>query len=80
VNDNRTTERKRTFKGARIHLDAASTMDCLVRSLSKTGASLEIETPVGIPDTFALLIADEVRTRNCRVAWRRLRRIGVKFT
>ncbi len=80
MTDNRSTQRKRTYKGGRIHLSAASTMDCLVRSLSKSGASLEIETPVGIPDTFSLLIADEGRTRNCRVAWRRLRRIGVKFT
>jgi PilZ domain-containing protein len=79
VGDHRTAQRQRTYKGGRIHLRHASTIDCLVRNLSDAGASLEIESPVGIPDAFEISIAGEDRPRRCRVAWRKERRIGVKF-
>jgi hypothetical protein len=79
VSDHRTTPRKRIYKGGRIHLTHSSTLDCLVRSLSSAGASLEIESPVGVPDAFTISIVGEDQPRACRVAWRRQRRIGVKF-
>ena len=79
MTENRATQRKRTFKGGRIHLNHATTVDCVVRSVSDSGASLEIESPVGIPDAFAILISGESVPRDCRVAWRKQRRIGVKF-
>jgi len=56
-----------------------ATVDCIVRNLSETGASLEIANPVGVPDEFILLIKPESLKRKCRVAWRSANRIGVQF-
>ena len=71
--------RQRTFKGGSIAFDRAASIDCLVRNLSATGACLEVETPVGIPDEFTLIIKPEYLRRSCRVAWRAVKRIGVRF-
>jgi len=54
-------------------------MDCTVRNASETGAALDIESPAGIPDEFILVIKPEIAKRNCRVAWRAAKRIGVQF-
>jgi hypothetical protein len=48
--------------------------------MSDTGAMLAVDSPLGIPDEFTLLIKPELRKRNCRVAWRRADKIGVHFT
>jgi hypothetical protein len=47
--------------------------------MSDTGAALEVESPVGIPDDFSLLIRPEILKRRCQVVWRKERRIGVRF-
>jgi hypothetical protein len=54
-------------------------MDCTIRNMSATGAVLEVGSPVGIPDEFTLLVKPEFVKRNCRVAWRSAKRIGVRF-
>lgn len=69
----------RTFKGGSIIFGAAAAIDCTIRNLSETGASLEVTSPVGIPDEFTLLIKPEFVKRSCRVAWRSARRMGVQF-
>jgi hypothetical protein len=48
--------------------------------MSINGASLEVASPYGIPDNFALLIRPEIIKRSCQVAWRDAKRIGVRFT
>jgi hypothetical protein len=50
-----------------------------LRQSIATGAALEVGSPVGIPDEFTLLIKPEFVKRNCRVAWRSAKRIGVQF-
>ena len=54
-------------------------MDCTVRNLSDEGASLVVASPVGLPDTFELLIPIDNFKRNCRVAWKSSDKIGVTF-
>ena len=72
--------RHRVLKGARIAFkDRAATIDCVIRNLSVRGACLIVETPVGIPDSFELLL-DHASVRNCRVAWRKATQIGVEFS
>jgi hypothetical protein len=61
-----------------ISFDGAG-IDCTVRNVSETGALLEIESPVGIPNNFTLVISKDGVKRPCRVAWRSARRIGVRF-
>jgi hypothetical protein len=71
--------RRRTLKAAKIMIDGKSVIDCTVRNLTDTGASLEVGTPVGIPDTFELSIPLDNLKRKCRVTWRQERKIGVQF-
>lgn len=56
-----------------------STVDCTVRNVSETGAQVEVQSPDGIPDRFALLIKSEGVRYGCRVVWVRGKRIGLRF-
>ncbi|HXD44330.1 MAG TPA: PilZ domain-containing protein [Pseudolabrys sp.] len=77
--EKRSNHRLRTFKGGSIIFGVAAAIDCTIRNMSETGAALEVESPVGIPDRFTLLIKPEFLKRDCRVAWRSAKRIGVRF-
>ena len=76
----RGSPRLRTFKGGSIIFGVAAAIDCIIRNMSDNGAALEVESPVGIPDDFTLLIKPEFVKRNCHVIWRAAKRIGVRFT
>ena len=78
LENNRAALRHRVLKSASISFDGGA-IDCVVRNISDTGAALEIASPVGIPDTFTLLISGDHTGRRCRVAWRSDNRIGVSF-
>jgi hypothetical protein len=77
--EHRRSPRLRTLKGGLILFSTAAAIDCTIRNMSETGAALEVESPVGIPDDFTLLIKPELIKRNCRVVWRSAKRIGVRF-
>ena len=79
MSDNRTSQRQKTFKGGTISFDRAAGIDCIVRNLSATGARLQIESHMGIPEEFTLVIKPEFIRRSCQVAWRAGRNIGVRF-
>jgi hypothetical protein len=79
MNENRRAARLRTLKGGSILFGVAPAIDCIIRNMSETGAQLAVESPVGIPDEFTLLIRPERKKRNCRVVWRKADRIGVRF-
>ncbi|RTL75065.1 MAG: hypothetical protein EKK35_23605 [Bradyrhizobiaceae bacterium] len=53
--------------------------ECTIRNLSDTGAALEVVSPLGIPHEFDLIVEADSTTRQCRVVWRKERRIGVTF-
>jgi hypothetical protein len=55
------------------------TISCLVRNVSISGACLEVASPVGIPDTFMLLMESDHIKRQCQVAWMKDKRIGIHF-
>jgi hypothetical protein len=74
----RTAPRRRILKAGSIVFGGAG-IDCTVRSLSETGAALEVASVVGIPTEFALVVQSEAFNRKCRVVWRKLDRIGVTF-
>ena len=79
MNEKREIQRRRTLKAGTIRVDAKYTIDCLVRDLSNTGASLEIESPIGIPNRFTLVTKKDREHRSCHVIWWSPRRIGVRF-
>ena len=76
----RKAARHRVLRGGAIsfhHLGAK--IDCTARNLSETGACLMVESPLGIPDDFDLVLDRENAPRRCHVVWRSANRIGVKF-
>jgi hypothetical protein len=56
-----------------------SGIDCLVRKMSGEGANLEVESQIGIPNSFDLVIDTEHSNHHCHVVWRKARRIGIAF-
>ncbi len=75
----RNNPRNRVLKGATIAFkDGVSVIDCVVRNLSERGACLNVESPIGIPESFDLVFGPK-SIRNCRVAWRKATQIGVEF-
>lgn len=78
VEKKRAAPRRRTLKAGTIEFGGGA-IDCTVRNLSKTGAALDVRTPVGIPDEFTLVILSDALRFACRVVWRKAVRIGVRF-
>ena len=76
MEDQRSTPRHRVLKAATISFGGGA-ISCTVRNLSVSGASLEVASPIGVPETFALEM--ERGGRRCRVIWRSEKRIGVRF-
>jgi len=66
-----------TAKGASFNCTAS--IDCCVRNLSPLGACLQVESPVGIPDDFVLVIGSDHAAHPCHVIWRIGTRLGVEF-
>lgn len=79
MGEHRANPRHRILKAGTISFDRAAAIDCIVRNVSGTGACLEIESPVGIPNDFTLVISKDNVKRSCHAAWRSARRIGVRF-
>jgi hypothetical protein len=78
MDNRRAKPRQRVLKSGIISF-GGSVIDCVVRNISETGASLQIASPVGIPKDFILIVRKESLKRPCRVAWRKADRIGVQF-
>jgi hypothetical protein len=78
MEEHRRSPRQRILKAGSISFDHAG-IDCIVRNVSETGACLEIESPVGVPNVFTLVINKDGVKHACHVAWRSARRIGVCF-
>ena len=75
---NRAALRQRVLKSATIEFHGGA-IDCVIRNISETGAALEVASPLGIPETFNLVISGDHSSRLCKVAWRKDKRIGVAF-
>jgi hypothetical protein len=78
MNDKRDIQRQNVMKAGTI-LFGGSGIDCLVRNMSVGGANLEVESQIGIPSSFELVIEAERSNHHCLVVWRKARRIGVAF-
>jgi PilZ domain len=76
--DNRIAQRRRVLKAGSINFGDRE-IPCTVRSVSATGAALEVATPLYIPDRFKLVVQSDNLNQPCHVVWRKQRRIGVAF-
>jgi PilZ domain len=80
LNENRKASRRRLLKAGKIAFGTGGAIDCTVRNRSPTGAALEVASPIGIRESFTLVIDDDQQKHmNCRVVWRKENRIGVQF-
>jgi diguanylate cyclase (GGDEF)-like protein/PAS domain S-box-containing protein len=71
--------RTRVLKKAQIVFKGrGAVIDCAVLDLADGSACLKVESPIGIPDSFDLVI-DHATVGNCRVTWRKATQIGVEF-
>ena len=78
--ERRNQKRRRTMMQAKaIFNDKQSTIDCVIRDLSETGARLQFAGRADVPSTFELLIGGEAAPRICGVVWRTSDSVGVKF-
>jgi len=75
--ERRTVQRHRTLKAGKIVLHGESVLDCTIRNLSSTGASIAVPNAATVPAEFELQFDGDIRL--CEVAWRRMGRLGVKF-
>ncbi|WP_093570205.1 PilZ domain-containing protein [Methylobacterium sp. 174MFSha1.1] len=72
--------RLRTFlKGRIVFNNGNSTMDCLIRDLSASGARLMLSQTATLPDGFDLIIPAKDRTHRATLRWRKADSIGVTF-
>ncbi len=54
--------------------------DCKLSDISASGARIDVEESMTLPDHFMLFLTNNGATRRaCRVAWRNEQQIGVKF-
>ena len=77
--ERRKAQRHRTLKGGSIAFNSGARIDCRVRNLSPLGACLDLESSIGVPDSFVLVIDSENARHPCRVIWREPKRLGVEF-
>jgi len=80
MEERRASHRSRTCRGGKILFNnRRSVLDCTIRNLSPEGACLQVESLVGVPAAFDLLIDGEEAPRPCRLAWQSDHRVGVQF-
>lgn len=76
--EKRATQRYRVFKGGEI-IFQGSGIACTVRNMSASGAAIDLENPVTLPQSFTLSISRDHFVRNCRAVWHSNKRVGIAF-
>jgi PilZ domain-containing protein len=76
--EKRTVPRRRVFKSGTLAFSGGR-INCVVRNLSSSGASLDIASPFGLPPSFMLTIETDRFKRRCRPVWLSENRMGVAF-
>ena len=70
----------RTFLAGKIIFNfGGSAIDCTVRRMSDDGATIELESGLGIPEHFQLSIAGEEGPRPCKRVWQSDKQLGLTF-
>jgi hypothetical protein len=75
----RTAPRHRVLKQGTLAFNGGGGVDCVVRNISSGGARLDVANPVGLPQSFTLVIQIDQFRRHCRPVWCNDSRIGVAF-
>ncbi|MET0219103.1 MAG: PilZ domain-containing protein [Tardiphaga sp.] len=78
MTDKRIAPRHRVLKRGILTFGGGA-IDCTVRSLSQTGARVDVESPVGVPQDVTLVIETEKFSRRCHPVWKKEKQIGLAF-
>lgn len=79
MQDRRESVRDRVFLGGVAKINERSTMDCVVRNFSETGACVEFDSATRLPEQMNLTIAHKGRSFLARMIWRQANRAGLAF-
>jgi hypothetical protein len=80
MRDRRSSTRQKSFLQGRIYYNnRRSSVDCLVRDISDTGAKLVFSSAVTFPDVVEVYLSNKEEVRRARVQWRRGNEVGVDF-
>ena len=78
--DKRTSDRIRTFLRAQIIFNnRMSTIDCIIKNISPTGARVALSDALAVPTEFEIYIPQRGRSYHARLVWRDKESIGVDF-
>jgi diguanylate cyclase (GGDEF)-like protein len=70
----------RTFLSGKIIFNyGSSSVVCIVRRLSDEGATIELQSALGIPERFHLSISGEAEQQWCKRVWQSDKQVGVTF-
>ncbi|MGH6677183.1 MAG: PilZ domain-containing protein, partial [Xanthobacteraceae bacterium] len=76
----RSSDRIRAFLRAQIIFNnRMSTIDCIVKNISPTGARIALNDALTVPTEFELYIPQRGRSHHARLVWRDKDAIGVDF-
>ena len=79
MNERRRLPRTEIWRSAEIEMSAATVAECIVVDISMGGAQLLLPADLQPDDEFNFSFDHFRSTRQCRVAWRKNRNIGVAF-
>jgi hypothetical protein len=78
--ERRSSPRQRCLLGGRIMInDGRSTLNCVIRNQSATGALLALPEPMALASEFPLIIDKHSAGATAHVAWRTGKFVGVAF-
>ncbi|MHB2209735.1 PilZ domain-containing protein [Methylobacterium sp. CM6257] len=79
MDNKRETIRRRVLLAGKVLLPGGGVIDCTLRDRSESGARIKVQSVIGIPDEFRLLVEPTGETVQAKVAWRRPNEIGVRI-
>ena len=80
MQDRRESVRDRVFMGGVAEINGrSSSMDCVVRNFSDTGACVEFNSVARIPEEMNLKITSKGRSFLAHLIWRQANRVGLAF-
>lgn len=77
--ERRVSPRHRVLKRGTLAFPGGGAVDCTVRNISSSGARVDVANPMGVPETFTLMIDSDQFARRCHAVWARDRQMGIAF-
>lgn len=78
--ERRVSARQKSFLQGRVYFNSRrSSIDCLVRDYSETGARLKLSEAVTVPEAVELYIPNKEEMHRARVEWRSGNEMGLSF-